>query len=240
MNQSAEMIYRRVDGVDYSAARDNTALFSLLLVIDGTRSVKTIAQEDKYEIEDLLPLVDQVEKLGLIVPVESDSGRAYQEAPEEVSFCKLPKEYQTGIVMVDNQHQRLVDMVKQLDAIRKGQYPSTELKNKAIGQVVVEMIDYTVSHFAFEESLMQEANYEHYNGHKRTHDHFISLADEYKQRFVSGEDIIDELYKILNRWLYNHIQNDDMAFAPVVLKTVKAKGLSKGAWMKRLLNKFFN
>ena len=203
--------------MDYADVRNNTSLFSLLLVIDGKRSVRTIAQEDRYGLEELLPMINEIEKLGLIVPVESGTSKDYQETPSDVSFFKLPKEYRTGIVMIDNQHQRLVDMVNQLDTIRKTPYSDSRMRDGAIGQVVGEMINYTISHFSFEESLMQKAKYEFYDAHKRIHELFITRANDYKQRFYAGEDIVDELYDILNRWLFNHIRNDDMAFAPDVL-----------------------
>jgi len=239
MNQFGDIIFKRVDGVDYSGVRDNTSLFSLLLVIDGKRSVNAIAREDKYDEKVLFTMIDQIEKMGLIVPVESATAKGYRETPTDVSFFKLPKEYRTGIVMVDNQHQRLVDMVTQLDTIRKTQYADDQFRKNAIGQVMRLLIDYTISHFAFEESLMREANYENYNAHKRIHELFVTRANEYKDRFVAGEDIVDELLEVLNRWLFNHIRNDDLAFTPTVLKTVKAKGDTKGPWITKLLGKFF-
>ncbi len=239
MNQLGDIIFKRVDGMDYSEIRNNTPMFSVLLVIDGKRSVNAIAREDNYEPKELFPMVDQLEKMGMVVPVESGINRGYQETPMDVSFFKLPKKYRTGIVMVDNQHQRLVDMVTQLDTIRKTQYSSVQFKLGEVGQVVRQLTEYTISHFAFEESLMREANYEHYSAHKRIHELFITRVNEYKERFSTGEDIVDEIFEVLNRWLFNHILNDDLAFAPAVLKTVKTKGDSKGPWITKLLNKFF-
>ncbi len=239
MNQFGDIIFKRVDGVDYSGVRDNTSLFSLLLVIDGKRTVNAIAREDNYDEKELFAMIDQIEKMGLIVPVESAAAKGYQETPMDVSFFKLPKKYRTGIVMVDNQHQMLVDMVTQLDTIRKTQYANVQFRMGEIGKVVKQLIDYTISHFAFEESLMREANYEHYSAHKRIHELFITRSNEYKERFIAGEDIVDELLEVLNRWLFNHIRNDDLAFAPAVLKTVKSKGDTNGPWATKLLKKFF-
>ena len=55
----------------------------------------------------------------------------------------------TGIPEIDNQHKRIVDMVNQMrEAMETGD-------TEAVGRVIPDMVDYTISHFAFEEALME-------------------------------------------------------------------------------------
>jgi hypothetical protein len=152
-----DIVFRRVPGVDYSLIRNDIKMFNIFLSIDGIRSVSDISREDAYDVDYLFPVMDKMEKMGLLVPV----GGADSPEPEVHSsevFCNLPKEFMTGIEAVDNQHQRLVDMVTQLDDVRKTSFQTNELRQEAVGRIVIEMIDYTISHFAFEESLMEDAN----------------------------------------------------------------------------------
>ena len=238
MSQVQDIIFRRVDGVDYSMIRNDLKMFNIFLAVDGKRSVKAIAREDAYELDYLFPLIDKMEKMGLLMPIDGAS-RYDLDTPTEAIFCNLPKEFQTGIDAVDGQHQRLVDMVTQLDDVRKTHYDTMDQKQKMVGNVLNELIDYTISHFAFEESLMEDAQYKFFHAHKRIHELLIKRAGEYKERFLSGEDIADELYEVLNRWLFNHIRKDDKAYAPSLKKMIKKYDSSKGDWLNRLLKRFF-
>ena len=233
-----DIVFRRVEGVDYSMIRNDIKMFNIFLSIDGKRSVNAISQQDAYDPEYLFSAVDKMEKLGLLVPVDGADRQLFEKDYDE-AFCNLPKEFQTGIKAVDNQHQRLVDMVTQLDQVRKTSYPSMDKKQNAVGNVVSEMIDYTISHFAFEESLMEDAQYKFFAAHKRIHELLIKRAGEYKERFASGEDIADELYDILYRWLFNHIRNDDRAFAPSVKKRMAELDKANRGWLGQLLKRFF-
>ncbi|MGD8837433.1 MAG: bacteriohemerythrin [Desulfobacteraceae bacterium] len=232
------IVFRRVPGVDYSLIRNDIKMFNIFLSIDGIRSVSDISREDAYDVDYLFPVMDKMEKMGLLVPV----GGADSPEPEVHSsevFCNLPKEFMTGIEAVDNQHQRLVDMVTQLDDVRKTSFQTNELRQEAVGRIVIEMIDYTISHFAFEESLMEDAQYKFFAAHKRIHELLIVRAGEYKDRFTAGEDIVDELYEVLHRWLFNHIRNDDRAFAPTVIDRIKELDKSNSGWLSILLKRFF-
>lgn len=238
MSEFADIIFKRVDGADYDAIRKDIKLFSILLAIDGCRSVRTIASDDGYELEDIEAEIDRMEKLGLIAAVDGAT-RDYVETPAEVTFLKLPKEFQTGIEAIDKQHQRLVDMVNHLGRTRKMAFKDLKHKQAEIGHVVGEMLSYTISHFAFEEMLMQDAKYKFFQAHKRVHELFAARASEYQRRFMTGEDIVNELFDVLNRWLFNHIRNDDLAYAPVVKKMVQELDETKGDWLGRMLKRFF-
>ena len=238
VNEFKNIVFKRVDGVNYSVIKNDLKTFNVFLSIDGTRSINDIAQEDLYDPDYLISEVDKMEKMGLLMAVDGakkqDSWKTYDEV-----FCNLPKEFLTGIEAVDHQHQRLVNMVTELDDTRKTTFPTPDQKQSAVGAIVSEMVDYTISHFAFEESLMEDANYEFFNAHKSIHQLLIKRAGEYTERFKSGEDIADELYEVLSRWLFNHIRNDDRAFAPVVKEHMAAMGMADSGWLTKLIHRFF-
>ncbi len=110
-----------------------------------------------------------------------------------------------------------------------------------MAEVIDELIDYTLSHFAFEEELMEEAGYPFSLAHKRVHEVFGKRVGEYRLRFQAGEDVCDELRSMLSRWLFNHIRGDDQAYAPQVIAHLDqfARRHQHGNWLGRTLKRLF-
>ena len=135
---------------------------------------------------------------------------------------------ETGIQVIDKQHRRIVDYINKL--YHAQQYDSRE----EISDVLDELVDYTLSHFAFEESLMEDAGYTYVNAHKKVHQLFVRRVGDYQQRFKLGEEIAEELLHTLRAWLINHIKNDDQDYAGDVRKKLSDKNDSKTrGWLKR-------
>jgi len=89
-----------------------------------------------------------------------------------------------------------------------------------IGHVIDELVDYTLSHFAFEESMQEEAGYPFLKAHKRVHEMFVKKVADLQHRFSLGEDVSEELHKMLFNWLYNHIKRDDADYVEYVNKNI--------------------
>jgi len=125
------------------------------------------------------------------------------------------KSLNTGIEVIDGQHKQIVDYINQLGDAKQ------TLNRIAIGKIIEDTIEYTVSHFGFEETLIEDAGYEFVRPHKRVHELFVRRVSEYKQRFDAGDDIADELHGLLSRWLFSHILNDDAAYVSAVKDSIK-------------------
>ncbi len=80
---------------------------------------------------------------------------------------KWVPDYNTGIDVIDDQHKRILDYINEIDEIGAG------TDHARIKQILNNIIDYTQSHFTFEESLQEEAGYKYRVPHKRVHDLFI-------------------------------------------------------------------
>ena len=141
----------------------------------------------------------------------------------------------TGIDVIDGQHRRIVDYINELEHAMQHQ------KRLEVGKVLDELVDYTLSHFAFEESLQEEAGYKMAKPHKAIHEVFIKRIDGYKQRHVSGEDIAQELHGMLGTWLVHHIKRDDMAYVAEVSASMTniVANKKEGNWLSRSLGRFF-
>lgn len=130
----------------------------------------------------------------------------------------------TGISVIDEQHKRIVDYINEL-------YDAQQtLDKRRVGEVIEELVDYTVSHFACEESLMEQAGYPFLEPHKK--------VTKFVGRFEAGEDVAGELLTMLQRWLINHIRNEDGDYTEIVRRNMKdLKG--DGGFLSRSLKKFF-
>jgi len=117
----------------------------------------------------------------------------------------------TGIEEIDRQHHRIVDYINQLDDARINGHPRGE-----IALVISLLKEYTHSHFGFEESMLEEAQYPDINAHKKVHEQFIQRITDYQYRFTKGEDVTQALSSLLVTWLFNHIQRDDADYVASV------------------------
>lgn len=116
-----------------------------------------------------------------------------------------------GIDVIDQQHLRIVEYINQLDDIQSRPHSQKEIQS-----VVNALVDYTVSHFGFEESLQEEAGYPFIKAHKRVHELFIRRVSDFQKRLENNEDISDELNSLLILWLTSHIKGDDADYAACV------------------------
>lgn len=139
-----------------------------------------------------------------------------------------------GIPVIDSQHQCIVEYINQVE------HAKLTHSAEELNEVLDELVDYTLSHFAFEETLMEEAGYPFINAHKKVHQLFARRVGSFQELARSGEDVTDELLHTLKAWLVNHIKRDDKDYSAVVranmesaTERVKAK---KGGLFSRLFS----
>ncbi len=146
-----------------------------------------------------------------------------------------------GIEVIDNQHKRIVEYINQLHEARLNR------DRQGIARVIEELVDYTLSHFSFEESMMEEAHYRFLKPHQKVHELFVRRVSEYQQRFKLGEDVesvAGDMQSTLVTWLMNHIRREDMDYGPAVRaslgddKLKQSEETSKG-WLGDAFRRFF-
>lgn len=112
-------------------------------------------------------------------------------------------------VDVDTQHKKLFGLINDLhDAMSQG-------KGKEIlGKVLDGLIDYTKTHFSYEQNRMQKENYVGYVAHKAEHDKFTAKVVDLQDQYKTGKySMTIEVSTFMKDWLVSHIQvNDRKAF----------------------------
>lgn len=127
-----------------------------------------------------------------------------------MSLFQWDTSLETGLALVDEQHQRLVDMLNQLgDRIGQASRDETLALFKGLA-------DYTVYHFSTEERLMAEGNCSpvHFRLHQVEHENFIHTVSQLSEAYAQGEQgILAAMGDYLVHWLANHILGSDREMA---------------------------
>ena len=146
-----------------------------------------------------------------------------------IEYMQWHPDLETGIAVIDNQHKRIVDYINQLDkASRTG--------NRALCQNALDgLVDYTSTHFEFEEELLERSGYPFLGAHQKVHRTFIKRIRSFVERSESGEDVTPELLNMLKVWLISHIKGDDQDYVDSVKNTVASANDEHEGWMTNTL-----
>lgn len=141
-----------------------------------------------------------------------------------------------GIEEIDEQHKILVSLLNRLhENIVKG----TDLNEVSL--VLKELAQYTVIHFAVEESLMRIFDFPEYEAHKKHHEELTVQVIELQKKVDSGEKAISmEVLHFLRHWLTYHILGDDKKYTPFFLKHGLKSQWSQRSWMGKIWNNVFH
>ena len=106
---------------------------------------------------------------------------------------------------IDDEHKTLLELVEKLrNATRSGQ------GRDEVGQVLDELVSYTVAHFAHEENYMREIDYPDYPQHKAEHERLLAQVRDLQERFRLGSITITvSVSNFLSDWLFYHIAWQD-------------------------------
>ena len=139
-------------------------------------------------------------------------------------YIEWSEELSVGIQEIDEQHQILVNLINTLyEAIIR------RTEKQDVGTILAELSQYTVIHFAVEESLMRIFDYPNYEEHKKNHQKLTNQVFELQNKFkYTQESISVEVLHFLRHWLTDHIMGEDKKYAPYLVE----KGL-KPTWAKQ-------
>lgn len=144
-------------------------------------------------------------------------------------------EYELGIAVIDQQHRRIVNFINILDRL-------TGMPGARVGvaRVLYDLVDYTESHFDFEEALMADAGFKALDEHRRTHDSFTRRIKALQRRHEAGEDVTETLLRLLEKWLIHHILEEDARYTENVGAWINCIGKEKlGGWVHHNLRRHF-
>lgn len=123
--------------------------------------------------------------------------------------------FNTGIALIDEQHQRLAELLNALAS-----QVAFQTDPDVLDRVFAQLADYAVYHFESEEAIWREhmADDELMCVHEAGHGSFLTTVSEIKRRSTQQDNaqVMDELLAFLTRWLASHILESDRYMAAVV------------------------
>ena len=113
--------------------------------------------------------------------------------------------YELGHSEIDGQHQKLVDIINDF----YNAFATAQAHNK-IGDIIGEMVNYTIFHFTAEEEIFKNSTYPDIEEHIKTHKEFVDKLKEYHKEAKAGNMTITyDVMTFLRDWLVDHIMGTD-------------------------------
>jgi len=114
-------------------------------------------------------------------------------------------DYSINVAEIDEQHKKLLEHVNKLHAGVEAQ-----IDKQVLHQLIVDLYEYTVFHFAFEEKLMKQHGMDHIKTHHEEHKLMLehlkdvcnAMSDGKRPAFYSEYDVSDD-------WFLAHIKGSD-------------------------------
>lgn len=123
--------------------------------------------------------------------------------------------YSVGFREIDRQHKALMDMANELKFELDG-----KRSIKTARRILKGLIDYTATHFSYEEQLMDQTGYHEREDHKQLHRKLVSDVMKYNDRIEQGDEkVLGELMTFIKVWLIEHIQKTDKKLGAHLQKT---------------------
>lgn len=128
-------------------------------------------------------------------------------------YLEWKDEYSVGIDSIDQQHKKLVNLINQLQTA-VDYSTGEEFERDALD----ELVDYTKTHFQYEESLMQQNDYPDYEPHKAVHEKMIKQVAEVLAEYEKDKDTaMSNAIDFLKDWLINHINGTDKEYSSFLI-----------------------
>lgn len=109
---------------------------------------------------------------------------------------------------INDQHRMIISYINKLHPIRASRNTDK----------LIELVDYSLKHFDFEEKLMENEDYCFLTVHKQVHKYFRCRLETYKQKLDKEKTMSIEHKEELKSILLNHIKKDDMKLLILFLK----------------------
>lgn len=126
-----------------------------------------------------------------------------------------------GLDEIDDDHKHLLGILNRLnEAISDGN------EDVVVGELLEELLDYTVWHFRHEERLMQMYGDPSFFEHKQKHAALTEAAIAKRKAYLAGDaNVPGELMPFLKAWLTEHIQGTDAKTGRYIAAHLKSDGV---------------
>lgn len=117
--------------------------------------------------------------------------------------------YRVNIAVLDRQHQKLFEVVNELDhSLRNGEGESI------VDSILEKLVEYALTHFVSEESLMQKHHYPGFFTHRTQHEMFRKKIAQFLDDHRSGKAGVPvSLLLFMQDWMKQHLLRTDKLYS---------------------------
>ena len=129
-------------------------------------------------------------------------------------FVEWKDSYSVGIDSIDQQHRKLLNLINQLQTAVD--YSTGELFER---EALDELVEYTKTHFSYEEGLMKDNDYPDFVAHKAQHEKMFKKVSEVLSEYENDKDTaMANAASYLKDWLVHHINGTDKEYSSYLIE----------------------
>jgi hemerythrin len=131
-----------------------------------------------------------------------------------MAIMEWDKSLEVGVVSINEQHRKLIRYLNDLHDAMKA-----KKSREVLGKILDNLIDYTATHFKYEEDLFLKTKYADAEKHKKEHEALVKQVLDFQSKFKAGNvNLSIDLMQFLSNWVTNHIKGTDMKYKDWFIK----------------------
>lgn len=128
-------------------------------------------------------------------------------------YVEWKDEYSVGIDSIDRQHKKLIGLINSLQTAIDYS-AGADYEQEALDALV----DYTKTHFSYEEDLMEKNDYPDFTTHRAEHELMIARVEQVLVEYQKNPDTaMQNAIDFLRNWLINHINGTDKQYSKYLI-----------------------
>lgn len=173
-----------------------------------TQNIAGVAQAASDTSQGAIATEQTANKLTRNADLISSLVNKFKYKDSNMSLMAWNDAFATNVGDVDAHHKKLIDFINEIYRgimLEKGK----DVVDKALGGLV----EFTVMHFAYEESLFDKYGYDDTLAHKKKHKTLLAQVGDYVAKYKEGDtDVSHELLSFLKNWLTKYIMGVDQKY----------------------------
>lgn len=128
-------------------------------------------------------------------------------------YVEWKDDYSVGIDSIDRQHKKLIALINSLQTA-VDYSAGADYEQEALDALV----DYTKTHFSYEEGLMEQNEYPDFTTHRAEHELMIARVEQVLVEYQKNPDTaMQNAIDFLRDWLINHINGTDKQYSKYLI-----------------------
>jgi hemerythrin-like metal-binding protein len=122
-----------------------------------------------------------------------------------MALIEWKEQFSVGVADVDHEHRELIGLINKLHDAMSGEHATL-----TVPDFLGEIYAHVSAHFALEEKIMREHNYDQYLDHKEDHERLLDeirdIMDDYEENAYFSDD---DFASHVERWFTGHFSTKD-------------------------------